>query len=82
MPLVAVIVITMLAGARLVHFPAAHAQLLPLLVREETLPAGCAVQLASWSVSEVSTPETQQMGAVSREDRLVIITVKDFKAAC
>ena len=82
MPFVTVIVIIMLAGARLVHFPAAHAQLLPLLVREETLPAGCAVQLASWSVPEVSTPETQQLRALRREDRLVVITVKGLEAAC
>lgn len=60
---------------RLVHFPTTHTQLLLLLVREETLSAGCAVQIAIWSVLEVSTAEIQQLRlfqALRRELGLVI----------
>ena len=42
---------------RIVHLPAARAQLLPLVTSEETLSAGCAVHIAIWSVLEVSTFE-------------------------
>ena len=52
---------------RIVHFPAAHAQLLPLVTSEETLPAGCAVQIAI-----VSTLETEQLRALRSEIGLVI----------
>ena len=57
---------------RIVHVPAAHAQILPLVTCEETLSAGCAVHIAVWSVLEVSTFEIDQLRALGSEIGLVI----------
>ena len=66
---------------RIVHFPAAHAQLLPLVTGEETLSAGCAVHIAIGSVLEVSTFEIEQLWALRSEIGPVVIRVK-LEATC